>query len=452
VPLSCLVIVQKLTVLAQFAIVGSSASAIGSSVEAAIRESHLAPGQQLPTIRALAADLGVSPMTVASAYRELRRRGLLTADGRRGTRVSARPPLPVTAAPLVPPGTRDLATGSPDPALLPEIAAALAKIDRRARAQPESDKLEQLVALAEADFSADGIATAALTIVAGALDGVERVLIAHLVPGDAVAVEDPAFVRVLDLVSALGLVTLPVAVDDDGPRPDELEAALAGGASAFILTPRWQNPFGARLSEKRAYDLREVLDRHENVLVVEDDYAGPIANERAYSLCAGRTRWATVRSVSKAFGADFRVALMTGDEATIARVEGRQLLATGWISHILQELVVNLWTDAVVREGLEHSATIYAARRRRFLDALAGNGIAAHGASGLNVWIPVVEESATVAALQQRGWAVIAGERWRLRAGPALRVTTSTLGDEESETLADDLSDVLLRRRGAYTA
>jgi DNA-binding transcriptional MocR family regulator len=441
-----------MTVLDQARITGSTASAIASSVEEAIRENTLAPGSRLPTIRALAADLGVSPMTVASAYRELRRRGLLTTAGRRGTRVSARPPLPVTTAPLVPIGARDLATGNPDPELLPAAAAALADLDPRPRAQPESNKVERLVELAEAQFAADGIPAPALAVVAGALDGVERVLAAQLAPGDTVAVEDPAFVRVLDLLRALDLIPVPVAVDDAGLRPDELEAALAGGARALVLTPRWQNPFGACLAKGRADELRRVLDRHEDVLVVEDDHAGLIATERAFSVASGRSRWATVRSVSKAFGADFRLALVTGDRATLARVEGRQLLATGWVSHILQELVVNLWTDLAVRAGLEQTASIYDTRRLLLLNALAERGIAAHGASGLNVWIPVVEEATTVAAMLQRGWAVIAGERWRLNTGPAIRITTSTLRAEETEAVADDLAAVLARRPGAYSA
>src|SRR5919202_610156 len=147
---------------------GRTARTIAGSVEARIRDGELRPGARLPTIRDLAGELGVSPMTVATAYRELRRRGLISSAGRRGTRVTERPPLPVSYAPLVPPGARDLATGNPDPELLPP------------------------------------------------LDGVERVLTAHLAPGDVVAVEDPAFFRTLDLLRALGLVPAPVAIDDEG--------------------------------------------------------------------------------------------------------------------------------------------------------------------------------------------------------------------------------------------
>jgi DNA-binding transcriptional MocR family regulator len=273
-----------------------------------------------------------------------------------------------------------------------------------------------------------------------------------LSPGDAVAVEDPVFVRILDLLRALGLVPVPVAIDDDGPRPDELAAALAGGAAAFIVTPRWQNPFGSRLTEKRAAELRQVLDGYEDVLLIEDDHCGLIARERAYSFSATRMRWVTVRSVSKAYGADFRLAVMTGDPTTIARVEGRQLLGTGWVSHLLQELVVHLWSDPSVHEGLAHAATSYDARRLGFIAALGEQGIAAYGASGLNVWVPVVEEAATVAALLQRGWAATAGERWRLRAGPAVRITTSTLQGDDREALANDVVDILTRRTGVYSA
>lgn len=441
--------------LAHSLIGGTTAVQIAASAEAAIRDGDLRPGEQLPTIRALAVELRVSPMTVASAYRGLRRRGLLTAAGRRGTRVSGRPPLPVSTAPLVPPGARDLATGNPDPKLLPALAPALVGVHARSDtpdSEPLSNKLDSLIALAEADFAADGIPTPALAIVAGALDAIERVLAAHLAPGDAIAVEDPGFVRLLDLLRALGLVLMPVAIDDHGPQPEELEQALAAGAKAFILSPRAQNPFGACLTTERMADLRDVLDRYQEVLVVEDDHAGRIAGGPAYSVCSERSRWATVRSVSKSLGPDLRLAIMTGDRVTIARVEGRQLLGTGWVSHILQQAVANLWADPTVQEQLGHAGDLYTARRVLLLQVLAEHGIEAHGASGLNVWVPVVEEAATVAGLLQSGWAVIAGERWRLRVGPAIRITTSTLQTEEAEALAADVASVLTRTPTAYSA
>jgi DNA-binding transcriptional MocR family regulator len=434
------------------AISGRTARDIAISVEARIRDGKLQPGSRLPTIRELAAQAGVSPTTVTAAYRELSRRGLVSAAGRRGTRVREQPPLPVTPAPLVPPGSRDLATGNPDPDLLPAVASALTGLASRPRAHPYASKLDRLVELAEAAFVADGIPVPALAVVAGALDGVERVLTAQLVAGDVIALEDPTFPRIADLLRALGLVPVPVEVDDDGPSPRDLERAFGRGAKALMLTPRWQNPFGSRLTAERVAEVREVLDHFEDVLVVEDDFAGLIAGEPAFSVGAGRKRWATIRSVSKALGADFRLALVTGDRATIARVEGRQLLATGWVSHVLQELVANLWSDAETQAAIAEARAVYNARRLLMLRELAERGIKAYGASGLNVWIPVPEEASTLAAMLQRGWAIAAGERWRQRSGPAVRITISTLQEHEIAAVTDDLAAVLERRPGVFSS
>ena len=48
----------------------------------------LVSGTQLPTIRQLATDLGLAKGTVNKAYDELLRAGVVTSDGRRGTRVA----------------------------------------------------------------------------------------------------------------------------------------------------------------------------------------------------------------------------------------------------------------------------------------------------------------------------------------------------------------------------
>lgn len=49
----------------------------------------LPAGTRLPTVRALAADLGVAPGTVARAYKELEADGVVATEGRRGTFVAA---------------------------------------------------------------------------------------------------------------------------------------------------------------------------------------------------------------------------------------------------------------------------------------------------------------------------------------------------------------------------
>jgi DNA-binding transcriptional MocR family regulator len=411
-------------------------------VEAALTAGSLAPGERLPPVRALAAALRVSPATVAAAYRQLAQRGLAVGEGRRGTRLALRPALAVPApVPVVPEGTIDLAEGNPDPARLPPLRPALARVSARPGLYGRASVLPRLRTLAVRAFEEDGVPAAHVAVLGGALDAIERVLQGHLRPGDRVAVEDPGYMHVIDLVAALGLVPVPLAMDDAGPLPDDVEAALRGGADALLVTPRAHNPTGAALDEGRTRRLRAVLDRHPDVLLIEDDHGGPIAGVPARTLAhARRPRWAVVRSVSKALGPDLRLAVMAGDATTVARVQGRQALGAGWVSHVLQETVAHLWADPATRRRVDAAARAYGERRQALIAALRREGVAAHGRSGLNVWVPVREEAATVAAMADAGWAVRAGERYRIRSGPAVRLTVSRLDPADAPRVARALA------------
>lgn len=59
---------------------------------AEIEQGRLLPGDRVPPVRALAAELGLAPNTVAKAYRELEAADLLVGRGRHGTYVSERLP------------------------------------------------------------------------------------------------------------------------------------------------------------------------------------------------------------------------------------------------------------------------------------------------------------------------------------------------------------------------
>jgi DNA-binding transcriptional MocR family regulator len=405
----------------------------------------------LPSVRRLAVELEVSPATVASAYRDLRSRGIVTGRSRGQTTVSLRPPLRIWAEAPVPVGTRDLATGNPDRRLLPDIEEALRSVAIRTRLYREPPVVPEFAAAARIRLEEIGLDGSEFTVVGGAMDGIERVLQAHLRPGDRVAVEDPGYSGVLDLLAAMGFERCPVRVDNEGmiPEdnegmiPDGLAETLRFGVSAVVLTPHAQNPTGAFITRTRAADLSAVLDSAPEVIVVEDDHLGLSADPPYGTLVERRSRWAFVRSVSKTLGPDLRVALLTGDPVTVSRVEGRMSLGAGWISGVLQRLVAALWNDPGVDALVKQAARTYSARRQALIAALRRRNITAFGASGLNVWIPVTQESSVVGGLLEKGWAVRAGEAHRLTAPPAVRVTAATLEQEEAEAFSEDMLAVL---------
>jgi DNA-binding transcriptional MocR family regulator len=428
----------------RYHITGRRASEIAESVERGIREGELTAGTRLPTVRSLASHRGISTATVASAYRELRRRGLVAGAGRLGTTIAPRVPPSPRGRPIVPAGVVDLLSGNPDPALLPDLGPAFASLPRQPVLYGAAGSDPELLALAAARLDRDGVPSQHLTVVGGALDGIQLALQAHLRPGDRIAVEDPCYPGIIDLASALGLTVLPMAIDDSGPTPEGLERALRSGAAACALTPRAQNPYGSAVDAERAEDLRAVLDRHPAVLVLEDDHAFDITERSCHSLCEpGRARWAHLRSVSKSLGPDLRLAVMAGDATTVARVEGRRLVAAGWVSHLLQRLVVGVWRDPGEAARASDVAATYTQRRESLRTALAARGIESHGRSGLNVWIPVAHEDATVAALQERGWGVLGGDRFRIASSRGIRVTTSRLDDDAALRFALDLEAAL---------
>ncbi|MFF7082257.1 aminotransferase class I/II-fold pyridoxal phosphate-dependent enzyme [Streptomyces lavendulae] len=427
--------------LGEYRITGRRASDIAASIETGVGSGALAPGAVLPPMRELAGELGVNPNTVAAAYRTLRERGVIETDGRRGSRVRARP----ATAPrdslrtAVPEGVRDVAEGNPDVSLLPSLDAALAAAARWYARTPalygQDPVLPDLARIARADLDADGVPAGPVAVTSGALDGIERVLAAHLRPGDAVAVEDPGWGAMLDLVPALGLRTLPIAVDDEGPVPAAVERALAEGARAVVVTARAQNPTGAAVGADRARELRELLARHPGVLVIDDDHGHGIVDVPLRPLSGVTRHWALIRSTAKAYGPDLRLAVLTGDAVTLDRVRGRQRLGPGWVSRLLQRTVVELWTSGALDKAAV--ARSYGLRRDGLIAALAERGVRAHGRSGMNVWVPVADETAVVTRLMTAGWAVTAGARFRVEAGPGVRITVSGLSPAEVGPLAD---------------
>ena len=217
-------------------------------------------------MRGLAAALGVAPATVAAAYRTLRERGLVETAGRNGTRVRARPPVLSRAEhrPSAPAGTVDASAGEPDHRLLPALGPRLRRLAGVA-SQPlryaDSGPWPELVALGRERLAGDGVPVdgAAVTVTSGALDAIERLLTAHLRPGDGSAWRIRAGPTSSTWWPRWACTRSGCRSTTKGPQWTVCGRAVRAGAAAVVVTSRAQNPTGAAVSVQRARALRRVL-------------------------------------------------------------------------------------------------------------------------------------------------------------------------------------------------
>ncbi|SFK34224.1 aminotransferase class I/II-fold pyridoxal phosphate-dependent enzyme [Cellulomonas sp. KH9] len=424
---------------------------IAATIARLVHSGDLLPGHRLPTVRELARALGVSPATVGSAWQSLASAGLVVSRGRAGTSV-----LPEPAARL-PPRYRDLAdgpaarlhlaAGAPDPALLPDLAPALARVARRAPAlatagyldDPVVPELERLLR-ASWPFLAQR-----LTVVDGAVDAISRVLEQVVRFGDRVAVEDPGFPPVLDLLDHLGLERVAVPLDAHGPRPDALAEAVRAGVRVVLLQPRAQNPTGVSTSPTRVRELAAVLrPAAARLWVVEDDHSGEIASSRDVSLgplLADRV--VHVRSYSTSHGPDLRIAAVGGPALVLDGLVARRMLGPGWTSRLLQHVLADLLTDAQAVEAVAHARRVYHGRRRALSAALARHGVHVPPGDGINVWVPVHDERTALVRLEAAGVRVARGRPFfSVPPGPHgfVRVTVGALRSQDVEVVAAALA------------
>ena len=423
----------------------TTARALFEVIERDVRQGTLVQGDRLPTVRDLANEIGVNKNTVAAGYRMLRSAGLIRADRRLGTVVAPQPAVIRPVQIPVPDGMVNLTDGNPDPALLPPVDRALSALTGPPRLYGGAKNLAPLVAWAREAFVRDGIPADDVAVTGGAMDGIERALNVSVRPGDRVIVEDPGYPGVLNLIRGLGLVPVPAAVDAFGLVPASLAHALERRVQACIFTSRAQNPMGGAFDASRAQDLRRIIDAApDDILFIDDDHVGAVSGAPVEPIhVRPNGNWIIVRSVSKLLGPDYRLAFLTGDPVTVGRLQRKQSLGMRWQSHLIQKLVHALLTDDTVGAAIEQAQQVYTQRRDAVHQALAARGIASLGRSGLNIWIPVENETATVQWLAHAGWAVRGGADFRTRSGPGIRVTTARVTPDQAIGFAVELKRFL---------
>ena len=417
---------------------------IAAALSRMITSGELAPGARLPTVRDLAADLGVSPATVSQAWQTLRTAGLITSRGRSGSfvRFESREWLPSRYRGLD--GTYaarlDLSRGTPDPELLPSLDTVLAQAVAESRWSERTGTYQRKPDISHLhDLLRDSWPwpVESLTVTNGALDGIDRALAALVHFGDRVAVESPTFPPFLDLIEAYGLVPVPFVLDSAGPSVASFRAALRRSPAVVLLQPRAHNPTGVSMTPARAEALAGVLRRTRlarHTVVVEDDHAWAISSAPMVSLGAHLPeRVVHVRSFAKSHGPDLRIGALGGPRPLVDRIVSRRLLGPGWTSRLTQSLLWGLLTDASALATLDRARETYAARQREFASCLALQGLSVPVADGLNAWVPVTGERSALTRLVAAGVLVAPGSPFEVTRPPAggehVRVTVGAVSE-----------------------
>ena len=257
-------------------------------------------GDRLPSTRALAAEWGASRTTVTAAYGQLIAEGYLASrPGARATVAQGLSAGAATALP-VPTGAEGLSAFArrllalPPPAAVQPFriadfrygdlsasdfpvlawrralnAAILRRGPRLSYGDPRGSAVLR-AALESYLWRARGIRCTAedIVVVNGSQQGLDLCARLLLDPGDPFVVEDPGYLLARHAFLAVGGIAVPVRVDGDGIRTDELPHARLA-----YVTPSHQYPLGGVLSAPRRRALVNWATRA-GAYVVEDDYDG----------------------------------------------------------------------------------------------------------------------------------------------------------------------------------
>lgn len=432
---------------------------IAAAVHRLIRAGRLTTGDRLPTVRDLARDLGVSPATVSEAWQALAAVGAIQARGRAGTfvRDTGEPSRParylgIGGDPLA--HGSNLSTGTPDPELLPPLREAVERVVARSTAWTSSylddPVLPELESVLRAGWP---FPPARLTVVDGALDAMSRIVDLLVRFGDRVAMENPGFPPLIDLLERSGAEIVGLELDEQGVTVASMRRALEVDPVLVFVQPRAQNPTGISTSRARCAELARVL-ADGRAVVVEDDHSGDIATGEDVSI--GRflpDRTVHIRSYSKSHGPDLRIAAVGGSADVIDPLVARRMLGPGWTSRLLQAVLLDLLTDPAAIAAVSRARTAYAMRSLALRAGLAGHGVASTTGDGINAWVEVADERSALTRLAAAGVRVSPGAPFMVSPSGSshVRVTTGQLDEHDTDLLQHVISSLAAAARAEPT-
>ena len=402
-----------------------------AAIRGRISSRSLAPGDRLPSIRSLAASMGVAPSTVVEAYDRLAADGLIRAQRGSGFYVSgtALPPLKLAEgetpkaravdpfwvsrqsldsdATVLKPGCGWLpAAWMPDEALRRAVRS-LAKGDVDLLAYYGSTHgSATLRRLLLGRLKEEGIEAGADHLMltntgTQALDLICRFL---LRPGDTVLVDDPCYFNFHALLKAHRVKVVGVPYGPSGPDIAAFETVLAAEAPRLYVTnSAIHNPTGASLSPQVAHRLLNAT-AGSGTIIVEDDIFADFEPEPSTRLAAldGLDRVIRIGSFSKTLSASARCGYIAARPDWIEGLVDLQIATNfGGPSPISSEIIAHMLAGGGYRKHMEDLRRRLVRARRETADRLCGLGIEPWllPRGGFNLWcrLPEGVDSAQVA-------------------------------------------------------
>jgi DNA-binding transcriptional MocR family regulator len=279
---------------------------IADELQRLIESAVFRRGDRLPSIREIGRSHGVSVPTVHRALAELETRGLVEARPRAGFFVClpsvspARSRAPARAlagstslsrlaqkvlASVDRPGVRALGPSGPSNELFPSLRlrrATTAAVRRFGMDEINAFHVGGTVRLRE-EVARRSVGSGCclrpeeIVITTGCTEALALCLRATTSPGDAVAIESPAFYGLLLLLQSLGLEAVEVPADArTGLNPDDVAHALTTRRiAAVIASGNYSHPTGSLMPDAAKRKLVDLLAAHE-VPLIEDDIFGDL--------------------------------------------------------------------------------------------------------------------------------------------------------------------------------
>lgn len=382
-----------------------------------LREGRLGAGARLPSIRQLAAQLGVSPNTVVVAYDRLVAAGLVEARATAGYYVAAAPEASAAdAAALLEAGEAQdavwlaqqsfdqpagllLASSGALPATWLQDAVPAAVLQRAfaalpggmaARCPPQGlPALRERLALM---LRGQGLAVDPHRVMTthGGTQAIDLICRAFVRPGDAVVVEDPGYHLLQGRLVHGGITVVPVARRSDGIDLAQLEQAFVERKPRLLfIQTALHNPTGWTSSAANLHRVLRLAERH-GVLIAEDDVHGhflPGTPTRLAQL-AGLEGVVYYSSFCKVLSPALRMGYLAAEPALLKPLL-REKIYTALSGATLNEAVLlELLASGRVRKHAQRLQARLAAARVACLRDLqaAGIGFEAPADGGLFLW------------------------------------------------------------------